>query len=497
MAVRRADGRARLHRLQRAVLRRRPSHQRAQSVDHPGRHSRLRADRRAVRSSASGSGLQASARSPPWSASRRSPRKANGRDWLALAFNDGDAHDGDRLRSLRRLHARPAQSPARSRASAFSPAWRWRPSSPRCRCWCWEVASGGFIWPTWQGACAAAGLRGAGPAFVSQIFYMRGVELIGPGRAGVFVNLVPAFGAVMAVVLLGEAFAAYHVVALVLVVGGIAIAQRGRRRGRARDRPSSVRPWRRSPDSPARTEMGSLDRTESRSDGVEFGAWRADPKGEPRGGVVVVQEIFGVNAHIRAVAERYAAEGYLAIAPAMFDRAEHDVDSPTTPKASRAAWRSPASSIANRCCATSPRRSKSPGARGKVGGRRLLLGGTLAWLAAAHASPTSRRGRLLRRRNRRSQGLKPRVPTMLHFGEQDAHIPRRRRARGRGGPSRRARLPLSRRATASIATAGRPTTRRARRSPGAHARRSSPSNSGSGGNAATLRWPPNGVLSPT
>ena len=55
---------------------------------------------------------------------------------------------------------------------------------------------------------------------------MRGVELIGPGRAGVFVNLVPAFGAVMGVVLLGEPFAGYHVVALALVVGGIVIAQR-------------------------------------------------------------------------------------------------------------------------------------------------------------------------------------------------------------------------------------------------------------------------------
>jgi drug/metabolite transporter (DMT)-like permease len=56
---------------------------------------------------------------------------------------------------------------------------------------------------------------------------MRGVDLIGPGRAGVFVNLVPVFGAIMAVALLGEPFAAYHVVALILVVGGIAIAQRG------------------------------------------------------------------------------------------------------------------------------------------------------------------------------------------------------------------------------------------------------------------------------
>ena len=55
---------------------------------------------------------------------------------------------------------------------------------------------------------------------------MRGVQLIGPGRAGVFVNLVPLFGALMAILLLGEPFAAYHIFALALVVGGIAVAQR-------------------------------------------------------------------------------------------------------------------------------------------------------------------------------------------------------------------------------------------------------------------------------
>ena len=91
----------------------------------------------------------------------------------------------------------------------------------------WEIASGGFIWPTAAGLAMLAYVA-LGPAFASQMFYMRGVELIGPGRAGVFVNLVPVFGAIMAVVLLGEPFAAYHVVALALVVGGIAIAQHGR-----------------------------------------------------------------------------------------------------------------------------------------------------------------------------------------------------------------------------------------------------------------------------
>jgi drug/metabolite transporter (DMT)-like permease len=90
----------------------------------------------------------------------------------------------------------------------------------------WEVGSGGFIWPTWRGLAALVYVA-LGPAFIAQLCFMRGVELIGPSRAGVFVNLVPAFGAVMAVLVLGEAFATYHVVALLLVIGGIAIAQRG------------------------------------------------------------------------------------------------------------------------------------------------------------------------------------------------------------------------------------------------------------------------------
>ncbi len=88
-----------------------------------------------------------------------------------------------------------------------------------------EIASGGFIWPTLRGLGVLA-YAAFLPSFLSQLFFMRGVELIGPGRAGVFVNLVPLFGALMAVGLLGEPFAAYHIAALALVIGGIALAQR-------------------------------------------------------------------------------------------------------------------------------------------------------------------------------------------------------------------------------------------------------------------------------
>ena len=88
-----------------------------------------------------------------------------------------------------------------------------------------EILRGEFIWPTWKGLGLLV-YAALGAAFVAQMTFMRGVELIGPGRAGVFVNLVPVFGALMAVILLGEPFAAYHVLALLLVAGGIAVAQR-------------------------------------------------------------------------------------------------------------------------------------------------------------------------------------------------------------------------------------------------------------------------------
>src|SRR3954454_17360957 len=62
------------------------------------------------------------------------------------------------------------------------------------------------------------------------------------------------------------------------------------------------------------------------SDGHKLDAYRAEPSGKPRGGIVVIQEIFGVNSHIKNVADGYAADGYLAIAPAMFDRVQKGFD---------------------------------------------------------------------------------------------------------------------------------------------------------------------------
>lgn len=90
-----------------------------------------------------------------------------------------------------------------------------------------EIALGKAQAPTLTGWAVLA-FVGVIPSFLAQISFMRGVELIGPGRAGIFANLVPVIGAGLAVLFLAEPFGWHHGLALVLVLGGIAIAERGR-----------------------------------------------------------------------------------------------------------------------------------------------------------------------------------------------------------------------------------------------------------------------------
>ncbi len=91
----------------------------------------------------------------------------------------------------------------------------------------WEIWAGTVLWPSPKGLMILLYIALL-PSLIAQLFYMRGVELIGPGRAGIFVNLVPIFGAVLAVGLLGEPFMLYHGAALLLVLGGIWLAERRR-----------------------------------------------------------------------------------------------------------------------------------------------------------------------------------------------------------------------------------------------------------------------------
>jgi drug/metabolite transporter (DMT)-like permease len=87
-----------------------------------------------------------------------------------------------------------------------------------------EVAAGGFYWPSLKGWLLLIYVA-IFPSLLSQIFFIRAVELIGPGRAGLFTNLMPLFGASFAVLILSEEMALYHAVALALVLGGILLAE--------------------------------------------------------------------------------------------------------------------------------------------------------------------------------------------------------------------------------------------------------------------------------
>ena len=121
-------------------------------------------------------------------------------------------------------------------------------------------------------------------------------------------------------------------------------------------------------------------------------AWRADPSGKPRGGIVVIQEIFGVNAHIRAATDRFAAEGFLAVAPAIFDHVEKGFDVGYDPD-SRARGIAIMGGIdfeqVLRDTAAAIGVAKEGGKVGIVG---YCFGGTVAWAAAARLPGLSAAG---------------------------------------------------------------------------------------------------------
>lgn len=87
-----------------------------------------------------------------------------------------------------------------------------------------EIATGHAYWPSWAGFVILLFVA-FGPSLTAQLAYMRGVELIGPGRASLFPSLVPAFGALFAVMILGEPFAPYHALALMLGLGGVYLSE--------------------------------------------------------------------------------------------------------------------------------------------------------------------------------------------------------------------------------------------------------------------------------
>ena len=159
------------------------------------------------------------------------------------------------------------------------------------------------------------------------------------------------------------------------------------------------------------------------SDSFKLGAYRDDPFGKAKGGIVLIQEIFGVNHHIRAVCDRLAGEGYAALAPAVFDRQQPNFESGYSPDEianARKFVANPDWAAMLRDVQAAINELKSSGPVGIMG---FCMGGTVSFLAACKLNGLSAAvcyygGHIIKMVDK-----KPKCPTLMHFGEKDASIP--------------------------------------------------------------------------
>ena len=168
------------------------------------------------------------------------------------------------------------------------------------------------------------------------------------------------------------------------------------------------------------------------SDGHSFDAYRADPKGKPRGGIVVIQEIFGVNKHVRAVADGFAREGYAAIAPAIFDRVERDFAIGYKPEdIERGRGVRGKLSVEDAVKDVRAAVKALAAERLKVGVVGYCFGGTVAWLAATRIAGIACAVGYYGGGIADTAAETPRCPVLLHWGETDQSIPPEHHARVR------------------------------------------------------------------
>lgn len=160
------------------------------------------------------------------------------------------------------------------------------------------------------------------------------------------------------------------------------------------------------------------------SDGHELDAYLSQPSEAPVAGLVVIQEAFGVNRHIRAVADSYARDGFLALSPALFDRIERHVEvgyeaADMQKGIALARQTNPADAMKDVAAALGYLRKYTA----KCGVIGYCLGGTMAWLAATRLGPGAVVGYYGGYIVNFAQE-NPRCPVMLHFGTLDKHIPK-------------------------------------------------------------------------
>ncbi|MBM3570410.1 MAG: hypothetical protein FJX46_16840 [Alphaproteobacteria bacterium] len=158
------------------------------------------------------------------------------------------------------------------------------------------------------------------------------------------------------------------------------------------------------------------------ADGHSFSAYRADPAGPAKGAVVVIQEIFGVNAHIREVCDGFARDGYVAIAPALFDRVERGVEIGYSPE-DIARGRGIREKVTfEMALADVAAAGAAVGGLAKCGVVGYCWGGSVAWLAATRLKPACAVG-YYGGNTLQFQDEKQNCPVLLHYGEKDAGIP--------------------------------------------------------------------------
>jgi carboxymethylenebutenolidase len=157
----------------------------------------------------------------------------------------------------------------------------------------------------------------------------------------------------------------------------------------------------------------------------EIGAYLAKPAATPKGGIVVIQEIFGVNQHIRKVTDFFAGQGYIALAPRFFDHIKPGIElgyTPDTIAEGRGYVMQPGfTEKAVQDTDAAIQELKTRGAK-KVGVTGYCWGGTISWLAATRLKPDAVSG-YYGGGIHGARNEKPTVPTQLHFGDKDMHIP--------------------------------------------------------------------------
>ena len=158
-------------------------------------------------------------------------------------------------------------------------------------------------------------------------------------------------------------------------------------------------------------------------DGHRLDGYQALPTGPERGGIVVVQEIFGVNDHLRRMADGFAANGYHAVAPALFDRVRRDITLGYT-EADIAEGRKIRAQVSfEHALADVAAAQAAVRDHGRVGIVGYCWGGTVTWLAAARLDGFSAASSYYGGGIGQFASEHPRCPTQCHFGEKDHAIP--------------------------------------------------------------------------